>query len=98
MKKFPDARLNKKTMKQLSTLTFNDKQFTVQTEIVHKPQYEVRSLVYYSGKVLLKKETPVAENMEQQELDQMVEQQHLAIEEEVKSRVYALSQKKNQQP
>ncbi|MBN2385293.1 hypothetical protein JXQ70_20650 [bacterium] len=83
-------------MKQLSTLHFNEKQFTIQTEIVHKPQYAIRSLVYYSGKVLFKKETPLIEQSEQEILDRRVERQHLETEQQVRERVNTLLQKKVQ--
>lgn len=81
-------------MKQLSSLTFSGKQFTIQTEIVTKPQYSIRSLVYYTGKVLMKKETPISQDLARNILESMVEKQHIAVEGDVRERMNSLADKK----
>lgn len=83
-------------MKQLSSIKANDKTFVIQTEIIQTPSHQVRTLVYYTGKVLNKKLTPIPEGSDKETIDQMIETQHISVEEEVRERLNKLMQKKSQ--
>lgn len=84
-------------MKQLSAITVNNKKVQIQTEHCLHPIDHIRTLVYYNGKVLLKREQYVPANVNKFEIDSLIEYQHVKIENEIKEKLTSLTRQKRKQ-
>lgn len=77
-------------MGRLSAITLNDRDFQVQTEMVHHPEVSVLTVVVLDGNTLLKRVRGVPHTSGRRELEQLIGEQHEAVEDEVRHKVQDL--------
>ena len=84
-----------KPMGKLSGVKANDKLFQVQTEFVTFPENTIVTIVILDGRVLLKrKKQAPQDSSDRKSLERMIEEQHIAVENEVREKISDLVRKK----
>jgi len=74
-------------MGKLSGIKVNQRMFQVQSEFVSQPTQQVLTMVILDGKVVLKRVIPAQLTLGREALQQMIEQQHASVEQEVQDKI-----------
>lgn len=74
-------------MGKLSGVKVNARMFQVQSEFVEKPHQQVITMVILDGKVVLKRAIPALLSLGREALQQIIEEQHAAVEQEVQEKI-----------
>lgn len=82
-----------KPMGKLSGVKINQRLIQIQTEFVTYPEQQILSVVILDGKVLHKRSTPAAATAKE-ELARLIEEQHVAVEQEVRTKAADLGKSK----
>lgn len=89
---------NKKPAGKLSGVKVNERYFQIQTEVCDSPQLHILTVVVYDGKVIKRKKKQVKPELTFHELEELVTQQHLLVESELKEKIsQRLTEKSEQQ-
>ncbi|HEB02954.1 MAG TPA: response regulator [Nitrospirae bacterium] len=84
-----------KPMGKLSGVQVEKRLFQLQTEFVTEPSNQIVTIVVVDGRVVNKKINSVTGGkIDKRELEKMIEQQHVAVEKEIREKLVALSKKK----
>jgi CheY-like chemotaxis protein len=82
-------------MGKLSGVKVNNRTFQVQSEFVEKPTQQIITMVILDGKVVLKRGTPAPISLGRETLQQLIEEQHSAVEREVREKISSRIESKN---
>jgi hypothetical protein len=86
-----------KPMGRLSGVKAQNMLFQLQTEFITLPENQVVTIVILDGKVLLKRKTKVpADKTDRTSIEEMIEEQHVSVEKDVRERVGDLIRKKTE--
>jgi DNA-binding response OmpR family regulator len=85
-----------KPMGKLSGVQVDKRLFQLQTEFVTEPSPQIVTIVVVDGRVMNKKIHSVAggEKIEKRTLERMIEEQHVAVESDLREKLAALAKKK----
>lgn len=83
-------------MGKLSGVKINQRIFQVQSEFVEQPVQQILTMVILDGKVVLKKGTPARLSLGREVLQQLIEVQHVAVEQEVQQKIASRIEAKSQ--
>ncbi len=83
-------------MGKLSAVQANDRQFQIQTELATHPEPEITTVVILDGNTVLTRRVSPPEGADRVRLEQSIEVQHQAVEQEVRERIEALAKKKTE--
>lgn len=83
-------------MGKLSGIKINQRIFQVQSEFVEHPAQQILTMVILDGKVVLKKGTPALLSLGREALQQMIEEQHVAVEQEIQQKIASRMEAKSQ--
>ncbi|MBI5694535.1 MAG: response regulator [Nitrospirae bacterium] len=81
-------------MGKLSGIDVNGRLLQVQTEFVTYPSDQLLSIVILDGKVVYKKSVPPPAGMDKTALERVIEEQHTAVEGEVRDKISGIVKKK----
>ena len=85
------ARAEAPPMGRLSGVRVRDRIFQIQTEVARYPSPQVLSVVILDGEGVLKRSHPIAEGADRAALERLIQEQHAAVEAEVRERLDALA-------
>lgn len=86
---------NEKPMGKLSGIKIQKRLFQIQTEFSDQQDCQISSIVILDGRVVLKRNSKVPPSMNKQELEKIIELQHLSVEEEIHAKLAELLVKTN---
>jgi len=74
-------------MGKLSGVKIKQRTFQVQSEFVEKPHQQVLTMVVLDGRVVLKRGTPALLSLGRVALQQLIEEQHISVEQEIREKI-----------